>query len=224
MAVSLAACTAELNDEQGTASSNAQLEAACTVPEPELCDGLDNDCDGLVDEYITGCETAEIAGPPPAHPGDPALPLPEVMPDDCVDNDGDRAWVCETSDPGDAFDCDDTNALVFPGAPELCDSVDNDCDGTIDEHITGCDTAEIPGPPPAHPGDPAPTAPGTMPEDCTDNDGDLAWACETSDAGEAHDCDDTNDLVFEGAPELCDGIDNDCDGQIDEGITGCDHG
>ncbi len=30
------------------------------------------------------------------------------------------------------LDCDDTNASVFPGAPEQCDSLDNNCDGDID--------------------------------------------------------------------------------------------
>ena len=48
---------------------------------------------------------------------------------DCIDLDDDN-----DTDP-DASDCDDNNAAIYTGAPEVCDSVDNDCDGTVDE---GC--------------------------------------------------------------------------------------
>jgi len=54
--------------------------------------------------FLLGCPTS----PPQPEPG-------------CVDMDGDGFTDCE--------DCDDTNALVFPGAEEICDGLDNNCDG-----------------------------------------------------------------------------------------------
>lgn len=52
-----------------------------------------------------------------------------------VDNDGD-GYAAEASDCFPGGDCDDEDASVYPGAEEICgDSIDNDCDGEIDE---GC--------------------------------------------------------------------------------------
>lgn len=47
---------------------------------------------------------------------------------DISDNDGDKYF--------DNVDCDDTNALINPKATEICDGIDNDCDGEIDEGVT----------------------------------------------------------------------------------------
>lgn len=53
---------------------------------------------------------------------------------DCTDEDGDAYYVGDECTEG-ALDCNDNNALVYPGAEELCDGIDNDCDYQIDE---GC--------------------------------------------------------------------------------------
>jgi len=103
-------------------------------------------------------------------------------------------------------DCDDSNPEVFPGAVEICDSVDNDCDGTVD----GSDATDAT----------AWNADG-------DNDGfrsetDVVTDCEAPDgygAGEAPwDCDDTDPDSYPGAEEVPgDGIDQDCDGEDEPG-------
>ena len=98
-------------------------------------------------------------------------------------------------------DCDDNDTRVNPGAEELCDGLDNDCDGEID--------------------------PGLLLDAWADRDGDgfgdaaAFIAVCTLDATLADndlDCDDAEAGAFPGAPEVCDGIDNNCDAAVDEGL------
>ena len=101
-----------------------------------------------------------------------------------------------------AADCDDQNDAIYPSAPELCNQLDDNCDGQIDEASALTVT--------------------TWYED-GDNDGygDPAVAIEAcaQPAGyiaDNTDCDDNDDDIFPSAPELCNGEDDNCDGQIDE--------
>jgi hypothetical protein len=103
-------------------------------------------------------------------------------------------------------DCDDGWAGTYPGAPEYWDSVDNDCDGEIDD---GCSNATIPNQ--ICDGSDADT------DSDTDVDGD-----GYSEAG--GDCDDTSSAIHPGATEACDAVDSDCDGDLDEGCSGTDSG
>ena len=123
--------------------------------------------------------------------------------DDCTDADGDGfgdpdfASIAEC-----ASDCDDADARVSPDEEEICDGLDNDCDGEIDEG-DGLDAATW----------------------YTDSDGDgygdpdaSVTACTAPDGtvSDGADCDDADGAVYLGADELCDGVDNDCDGVLDE--------
>ncbi|MDO1500598.1 MopE-related protein [Winogradskyella maritima] len=152
---------------------------------PELCDGLDNDCDGSVDENVTTTFYADGDGD--------GFGDPNVTQDDCSAPAG---FVAN------ADDCDDSKDNVYPNAPELCDGLDNDCDGSVDEDVTTTFYADGDG---DGFGDPNVT------QD--------ACSVPSGFVDKAGDCDDNDDTVYPNAPELCDGLDNDCDGSIDEDVT-----
>ena len=112
------------------------------------------------------------------------------------DADGDGAVGVEFG--GD--DCDDTNASIGPHATEVCDGIDNDCDGDTDEDVKSTFYKDNDG---DSWGDPS-----TAYEACEMEDGDV---------DNMGDCDDTDASIRpESGPDECDGIDNDCDEIIDE--------
>ena len=101
----------------------------------------------------------------------------------------------------DNTDCDDTDANILPGGIEVCNGIDDDCDGMIDEGVTTTFYLDF------------------------DNDGfgdnnATIQACSAP-AGyvlDNTDCDDTSPTTYPGAMELCNGIDDDCDMMVDEGV------
>ncbi|MBN2797543.1 MAG: hypothetical protein JXX28_00185 [Deltaproteobacteria bacterium] len=199
----------------------------------ELCDGVDQDCDGQVDEDASDASTwyrdrdddgygdamdplaaCELPAGYTSRDGDcddgDATFHPGAAEEDCADP---ADYNCDGSvgyadEDGDGFaaceECDDTLLAVHPGAVEVCDGVDNDCDGDVD---TGAVDAR-----PWY----------------ADGDGDgygaaasVVLACEAP-AGavaDARDCDDSAAGVHPGAAELCDGVDQDCDGDVDDEAT-----
>lgn len=163
---------------------------------PEVADGVDQDCDTIVDEGTSAYDDdqdglSEDDGD--CNDGAPAVTpsVPEVL-GNGIDDDCDGIVDLGTTDQDfdgtstDGGDCDDADPTVHPGAPEVPNGVDEDCDGLVDEGTTAGDD-DLDG--------------------FTEDDGD---------------CDDTDPTTFPGAPELADGRDNGCEGVVDEGTTGHD--
>ena len=99
-------------------------------------------------------------------------------------------------------DCNDADDTVFPGAKEICDNIDNNCNGQSDEGVklTFYRDADSDGY-----GNQILTT-----QACTQPAGYLA---------NNTDCNDASLSVHPGAPEVCNGVDDNCNGSIDEGVT-----
>ena len=173
----------------------------------EVCDGLDNDCDGdLPAEELDGDGDGASVCEGDCDDGDPALNI--------EDADGDTYTTC-------GGDCDDSESLAFPTNPEVCDGIDNDCSGNpgadeVDQDGDGwmvcegdCDDTRAD----AYPG--AEEQCNREDDNCDDSipleeqdlDGDGETECEG-------DCDDGNAAIYSGAPEICNGVDDSCDGVL----------
>ena len=95
---------------------------------PEVCNDLDDDGDGLIDEGPVAWGSDQDADGSGS-----AADL--VLTPACTDPPADRI--------ADLSDCDDTSAVASPGSTEVCDGVDNDCDGAVDEEVCdGCGATE----------------------------------------------------------------------------------
>jgi len=209
----------------------------------EACDALDTNCDGSVDpEEIDGdgdgwidCSNwvpngaVGIFGGDDCDDADPsvyptAAELCDGVNQDCdefidedFDADGDGHFdendlSCANTYSQDELDCDETAYTVYYGAPEVCDDADNDCDGLED----GADPDYL-GSDGDGDGEDGIFCGGT---DCNDGDPQMyaTWSADSDGYSPcAGDCDDLDPYVHPNQNEACDGVDTDCDGDIDSG-------
>jgi hypothetical protein len=152
----------------------------------EVCDGIDNDCDDEIDEGAGRFWFRDADGDNHGNP--------DISVQACARPDG---YVSVDDD------CDDSTELRYPGRPEVCDRIDNNCDVVID-------------------GDSAVDRLQFYPDRDADNFGDPTaepvYACERPDGfvANADDCDDSETDINPSATEICDGLDNNCDRTVDD--------
>ncbi|MFY1826513.1 MopE-related protein [Myxococcus fulvus] len=191
----------------------------------EVCDNEDNNCDGNTDEGFDKNWYLDDDGDG----------VPRAGATVQCDRPGDKFKNYPSGPP---FDCNDGNANNAPGKTELCDNEDNNCDGAADETFdtkgdactnlscTGvlvCNAAQN--------GVVCNAQPPRMfyPDKDGDLDGDQGATADEICVGETPqtgwvenphtDCDDVDPAARAGRAEVCDGIDNDCNGLVDEGLT-----
>ena len=221
-------------DGDGYAKSDdcADDNAAINPGATEVCNDLDDNCDGRTDEAdptlvggddlypdadgdgygnaaadpLVRCDPLENYVENNSDCDDTDLEINPSAEESCTDavdlncdgsvgyadSDGDGTAACE--------DCDDTNGAAFPGAAEVCDEADNDCDDKVDEAVTSTYYIDGDG-------------------DGLGNDDSAEEACSAP--SEQHvatggDCDDGRDDIYPDAVETCDGFDEDCDESVDE--------
>ncbi len=154
----------------------------------EICDGLDNDCDGEIDDGATEGDTEVWY----LDEDEDGFGDPDAALEACGSPEG---YVLEGTD------CDDAEGAVYPGADELCNEVDDDCDDAVDEEAVDAGSWYADADRDGY-GDP-----DTVEVTCDPSSGYVALGS---------DCDDAQEDTFPGADEVCDERDNDCDGAVDD--------
>ncbi len=216
----------------------------CTAKSPgaESCNGEDDDCDGAVDEDMADADEDGTCDDQDSDDDGDLVPdatdncdyaansdqadsdkdgIGDACEDDCDSDDVPDASdnckcepnadqkdfdkdllgdVCDADKDNDGkeppSDCNDFDASTYTGATELCDGYDNTCNNLIDEGFIDSDNDQS--------------------KDCIDTDDD------NDGAADADDCAPTDPTISSGATEVCNGVDDDCDTEIDEGFADTD--
>ena len=239
----LGACSAAGNYVCNEDLTGTTCDAVPGVPQTEICDNVDNDCNGQDDN---GCDddmdgycdaTMELNGLPDICPNTLSADLLDCQDNnasinpgateicgDSVDSDcdGDPSNGCADCNPqvdadfdgsNECDDCDETNGSIYPGATELCDGRDNDCDDLIDEDFDSDNDTY--------------TTCGTIPNvgglsdtfiDCNDDNNTIhPFACELCALGSS-----SNTVACGEDNDQGNLVDEDCDGYVDELCFPCD--
>ena len=153
----------------------------------ETCNGIDDDCDDVIDEPDASDALTWYADSDGDGYGDLATST--------LACDATTGWV------SDATDCDDTDPDQYPGADEYCNGEDDDCDASVDE-----DDAQD-----------APIWHVDADGDTYGTNTSVITACNQPSGYvlDDSDCDDTDSAINPGADEICNGVDDDCDEFID---------
>jgi len=160
----------------------------------EICDAVDNDCDGMIDDADSSVDMTTLG---------------TFYRDSDNDTYGDatmtkKACAKPAGYAMSSSDCNDSQANINPGALEVCDFIDNDCDAKIDLADPSIDPAST-----------------IQVYRDVDNDnygaGTAMTACSVPSGWKLQngDCNDNDNASHPGGLEICDGADNDCDGGID---------
>lgn len=191
-------CAGDCNDNNNAVNPGAT----------ETCNFLDDDCDGSIDEGFDSdndgfliCEGDCDDSNPAVYPG--ATETCNFIDDNCnsqidegFDTDNDGYSLCEG-------DCDDNNPQAYPGATEACNSIDDDCDTQIDENAGPIYYQDADG-------DGYGNA-NVSQQSCTVVPGYVTNHL---------DCNDSHSGRYPGAVELCNTVDDDCDGVVDDNCSG----
>lgn len=143
-------------------------------------------------------------GKPPPTIEDAGTRTPPPRTAVCLDNDGDGVPGTGECGAEPTVDCDDADPAVSPTALELCNGLDEDCDGQVDDAVVFQDYY------PDADGDGFGAASAVKESSCS---------LITGKVTNNQDCNDGDAARKPGAQESCNGVDEDCDGQIDDGLT-----
>ena len=188
LALAVALCGCDLDGDGFSTDDCDDGDADVNPDAVEVCNGVDDDCDTFVDDGLV------FSSYRPDGDGDlfGDVDAPEI-----------RACAQPPGAVPDGTDCDDANPDAHPGASEVCDGVDNDCDFDIDEDLIvrqyRRDEDE---------------------DGYGDRDGEALESCAPIDGlvDTTGDCDDDDPGVHPGVEEVCNDVDDDCNGGIDDGL------